>query len=577
MKKILLLATASFIVLPAAAASAGPPKEVMVPMTDGIKLSTDVYLPETGAGPWPAVLIRSSYGKGMVSGTAENFRRWGLAAIVQDTRGLGKSEGVDCVFRCDAADGMDTVKWMKNEPWYNGKFALWGISALGILALTLAPEQPEGLKTIWLQQAPANMYDFIFPGGAFREKDVTDWLQIQNNAEYINTIAEHPFIEPWWDIGQLKNRYDSIKVPVFHIAGWYDMFAQDAQEGFIGFQWSGGDGAKGLQKLVAGPWTHTGFGNTQQGELKYPENCAIPLNNDDGLLRKWMLHYLGVQPAPEVIAAVPAVQYYTMGDVDSADAPGNIWRNSEVWPPEAAALRFYLQTGGKLEEICPGADAPRTYTYDPNDPSPTVGGGNMIFDSGPTDQRPRVESRKDALVFSKALTEPLEITGRVRAHVFTSIDQPDTDIHLRLTDVYPNGHSILIADGAARLSSRGRQDGIELLKSREVVEAVVELPTTSIIINKGHKLRAIISSSNYPRYRANPNDGSNIMQASSPRPVKVTVYNEPGRASYIEIPSPGADPARIQICTTPVADGGVSEDGGGSKSGGSGGCSATGL
>ena len=122
---------------------------------------------------------------------------------------------------------------------------------------------------------------------------------------------------------------------------------------------------------------------------------------------------------------IPAVQYYVMGDVDDARAPGNEWRTADDWPLPAAPVRLYLQPDGTLEEACPtSAGSLQQYRYDPVDPTPTVCGNNLLIDNGPCDQR-AVESRSDVLVFSTpTLREPLEISGQVFAHLFVDIDRP---------------------------------------------------------------------------------------------------------------------------------------------------------
>jgi predicted acyl esterase len=560
-------------VLPLTGAAATVTSVEMVPMADGVKLSTAIMLPKTGSGPWPVVLIRTQYDKNNFTSVGAEFQAHGMVAVVQDTRGRSGSEGVDCIFRCDEADGLKTIEWIKSQSWCNGKLAMWGMSAMGIDSYVIAPDAVEGMKTMWVQHATGNMFDWMFRGGAFREKDVTDWLGLQSASDYVSVLGQHHFLDDWWGIGQTSTRYGQVQIPIFHQSGWYDMFGQDTIEVFQGFQNQGGAGAKGLQKLIIGPWTHIGVGSPIQGEMTFPANSALPLTD---IMDQWLEHFLDVQPDPVAIAKIPAVQYYVMGDVDTPGAPGLEWRSADTWPVPSTPVRLYMHSGGKMDETCPAQGTKFSYTYNPADPTPTAGGGNLFLDSGPMDQHKTVEKRKDVVIFSKAVAEPLEVTGRVRAHVWLSIDQPDTDLVIRLTDVYPDGRSMLITDGDQRLAAIGRKDGITLVKPGEVFEAVFDLPSTSIVINKTHKLRAIIASANYPRYRANPNDGTSLGETSSPRPVKVTIYSEPGRMSYLEIPVPGADPSSVNYCTTPAGTDGGQADGGGESAGGCG-CSVLGL
>src|SRR6185503_4200328 len=126
-------------------------------------------------------------------------------------------------------------------------------------------------------------------------------------------------------------------------------------------------------------------------------------------------------------------------------------------------------------EVPSAADGKLTYKYDPANPVPTLGGQNLFLAKGPMDQR-KLESRDDVLVFTtEALTEPLEVTGRITAKLFVSSDCPDTDFTVKLCDVYPDGKSLLITDGIRRASLRNSYEKHEPLKAGEVYELEVDL------------------------------------------------------------------------------------------------------
>jgi len=181
------------------------------------------------------------------------------------------------------------------------------------------------------------------------------------------------------------------------------------------------------------------------------------------------------------------------------------------------------------------------YRYDPKNPVPTVGGQNLNLPKGPMDQR-KVESRDDVLLFtSEALSEPVEVTGRVRAKLYVSSDCRDTDFTVKLTDVYPDGRSMLLTDGILRTRFRESIERESLLTPGEVYELTVDLWCTSIIFNRGHKVRVAVSSSNYPRFDPNPNTGrplradnktqiaTNTLHLSKRYPSRIVmpVYNGP--------------------------------------------------
>jgi hypothetical protein len=144
----------------------------MIPMRDGVALATDLYWPTAPAvGPWPAVLIRTPYDKNLLGAEAEALRSVGIAAVTQDLRGRFASQGVTCVFRCEGdgalKDGRDTIIWLGQQPWFNGRLATWGGSALGVTQYLQATATPPHLQAMWVEVATPSLYDHMFfPGGA---------------------------------------------------------------------------------------------------------------------------------------------------------------------------------------------------------------------------------------------------------------------------------------------------------------------------------------------------------------------------------------------------------------------------
>jgi putative CocE/NonD family hydrolase len=177
-----------------------------------------------------------------------------------------------------------------------------------------------------------------------------------------------------------------------------------------------------------------------------------------------------------------------------------------------------------------------TYQYDPEHPVPTLGGQNLLITKGPMDQRP-VESRDDVLLFTSApLTEPVEVTGRITALLFVSSDCVDTDFTVKLTDVYPDGKSLLVTDGIRRASLRNGYQQHEPLVPGEVVEVEVDLWSTSLVFNRGHQIRIAVSSSNASRFEPNPNTGEPHFTAGKSRIANNTVYVSSKHQSHVVLP-----------------------------------------
>lgn len=485
---------------------------VMLPLRDGVKLATDLHMPTLKPGEKiSAVLIRTPYGReGMAAPFLPFFQSKKIALVVQDQRGRHGSEGVSSVFLDDPADGYETVEWLAAQPWSNGKVATAGISAMGITQYIMHKNQPAASPHLVCQNvmaAPESLYHTIaYQGGAVRRGLFFGWVIGQGFPLHnMHLILSQPNYADIWEAMDISPDYEKVNIPVMHMAGWYDLYLPGNLNAFKGMQTQSGPGARGKQKLVIGPWTHGGFlglRGTNMGILKYPANAKY----DPFKIMAWFEECL--EGKNKGFASAPAVRYYVMGDVTDPKAPGNQWRNAPDWPVPHTPTPYYLQASGALSlSASTDASAAKTITDDPAHPVPTLGSREHAEEREPVDLRP-IESRADVLVFSTPVLEkPLEITGPVKAKVFIKTDVTDTDIAVRLTDVYPDGRSVLITDGIARASARKSDRWRTPVTPGEVTELTVDLWQTSLILNKGHRLRAVISGSNYPRFDLNHHNG----------------------------------------------------------------------
>jgi putative CocE/NonD family hydrolase len=250
-----------------------------------------------------------------------------------------------------------------------------------------------------------------------------------------------------------------------------------------------------------GPWTHggaAGFDSRIAGELRFPSNANYPSGAPTD--RDWLSYWLTGQPA--IPNDEPAVRYYVMGDTKDPQAPGKVWRTADRWPPPSQPMRLYFTADGGLAPQAPAAASTREYDYEPLRPVLTLGDGE-----GSLDQR-RVENWPDVLVFTTPpLAAPLEITGRVGVHLYAATSAKDTDFTAKLTDVYPDGRSMLLTDGIVRASFRDSLSTRTPVTPGQHYDFDIDLSSTSIIFNQGHRIRVAISSSNYPRFELNRNNG----------------------------------------------------------------------
>ena len=476
----------------------------MVPMPDGVSLATSVVLPD-GEGPFPVLLVRTPYGRISELEVAGLVSRFGVATVAQDTRGRFDSEGYDWSFRADRDDGQATLDWITAQPWSNGRIATFGGSALGITQYMMAPGASDALRCQLVFVATPDLYRHaVYQGGVLREALAVGWLTFNESQHLIAPFTAEYLNGEFWDDGRIVD-YSQVNAAAIHIGGWYDIFARGTVAAFQGYQNEGGPGARGQQHLVMGPWVH-GFGATQVGDLAYPEAEM----NLAQLLIPWVSRCLLLDEVD--LSNFPTVQYFTMGAVDEPDAPGNVWQEAEEWPPsDVVEESLYLHPDNHLDIEPADADGGGdTFIYDPADPSPSLGGQNLILDNGAYDQR-EVEEREDVVVYSTVpLAEAVEVTGNMRAEIWFTTDVVDTDIVVRVTDVYPDGRSMLVADGIFRARFRNSPDftSEELLTPGESYAVTVDLGPTSIVFNEGHRIRISVTSSNAPRFLPNPNTGA---------------------------------------------------------------------
>jgi predicted acyl esterase len=454
-------------------------------------------------------------------------------------RGFHGSEGFKMPFETDGwgelQDGYDTVEWIVKQNWSDGKVGTWGGSALGITQNMLAGSHPPSLLAQHIIAGASDMYSqMFFQGGVLRKAMVETWYGAQGALDRLADLLSHSAYDERWDLMNSERRVAGMEYPALHLGGWYDIFSQGTINAFAERQYNGGAGSLGNQKMVMGPWWHGGFGTTAQGDLVYPKNSAYGLWPDTIKLYDYWIK--GIDNG---FTEIPAVRYYVMGDVDDPGAPGNEWRSSDRWPVPSSNLSLYL-SGDRLAPTV-GQDLTRSYSYDPSDPVPTIGGSNLVLAAGPMDQRP-IEGRGDVLVFStEPLEVPVEVTGRIFLQLYASSSCPDTDFMVRLTDVYPDGRSILVQDGAIRARHRNSLQAEEFMDPGEVYEFWVDLWSTSIVFNRGHRIRLSVTSSNFPRFDANPNTGLPFRSSDETRVADNTVHMGSAYPSRLILPVAGPD------------------------------------
>ncbi len=603
------------------ASSVGPvliERSVPVPMRDGVVLVADVYLPATADGKrttdaLPTIVERTPYDRQRTDLylTACFFAARGYAYVLQDCRGRYDSGG-DFSFQMNALehlDGYDTVEWIAEQEWSDRQVATTGISFTGANQQALATEQPPHLTTQVILDAGFNYWaQSIRCSGAFSEgvhlpyaiwmalsgcearadplvratladalENIEVWLERRPLKRGASPLAAAPTYEAWYFELAEHGDYDGTwrdalpsfeahidsypDIPVCLVSGWYGHHA-------------GGNFAKrealasrneSLVKLVVGPWLHT-FDYMQEssaGEIELGNAAARNLN--DFRLR-WFDHWLKGHDTG--LESEASIEYFVMGGGDGCRQRGRLrhggeWRETAIWPPQGATRhRLYLHPEGRLRSRPPHSDdSSTTYTFDPEDPVPTVSGAvqpplgeeRTLMYAGGYDQRGRPElplcrddlplaARPDVLVFrSPPLEQDLEVTGPLACRLWVRSSARDTDFTVKLIDEYPPnedypaGFALNLCDTIVRMRYRNGRTSAELIDPGHVYELEVEVPPTSNVFGKGHSIRLDISSSNAPRFDVNDNTGGELASATGTVIARNTIYHNRERASHLDL------------------------------------------
>ncbi len=533
-----LCVTAITVLAPTGRAATTPDtpqhRSISVTTRDGVQLATDVYLPD-GLGPFPVILARTPYNKESGASLGRDGRRRGFAVVVQDTRGRFASSGENLPFHLDGPDGADTVAWIRLQPWFNGRIGTWGGSAGAITQFQLAGVGNQPIDSQFLVVGAPNLHEVVYTGGVFRKSLVEDWIRItrfETNA--LPIWVSHPLYDDYWKARDASKAYPHIRAAGVHIGGWWDIFAQSTIDGFVGYQTQGAARAKGRQKLIMGPWTH-GVLAEKAGQLAFPGAKNPPGDTEDAW--RWFEHTL--KDLANGADQDPAVRYYVLGDAENPNGPGNQWRTSDSWPPPGSqSTPFFFHADKSLSTTRPASNEPQnlTYTYHPTNPVPTLGGIQLTLPAGPMDQRP-IEERHDVLVFrSPALDDPIEVTGRVRARLWIASDAPDTDFFVRLCDVYPDGRSFNLCEGMLRTRFRDGVDREHFLEPGKPTPLDIDLWSTSIVFNRGHRIRVHVTSSSSPGFDPNPNTGAPFRSGPETRAANNRVFTDARHPSHIILP-----------------------------------------
>ena len=558
-------------------------------MSDGTILRADIWRPDA-EGTFPVLIERTPYDKRSSSesnlGAGEFYASHGYVVVIQDVRGRFDSEGEFYPFRDDGdgenKDGYDTIEWAAEQTWSNGKIGTIGGSYSGATQYRMFSTQPPHLVAGFARQSSADYYDeWVYRGGAFEHGFNTMWTlkHTATNArklapegledefyECLNQEADdyekwlesvpisplppvkslhqwyvdwlnHPNQDEFWHEFSNARSYDRVTVPVHHFGSWYDCFLAGTLRNYVGMREKAATrNARIGQRLTIGPWVHdpAPADMRKSGDVDFGEQAI--LGWFETRLR-WFDHWL--KDVDNGVDTDKPVKLFTMGI--------NKWREFDEWPPHQAVFTpFYFSDGiskscSSLNDGILRSEKPDQfgevfdeYESDPYNPIRSFGGGHLGDNNGPRDQ---VNYEKRVLTYTtEILRYSLDVTGPVKAVLYASSSALDTDWVVRISDVHPDGKSILICDGILRARFHQSFENPTTLVPDMPTTFEIDLWATSHVFLPGHRLRVAVTSSGFPRWDRNWHTGKNNALETSGIVARNRIYRDSVRPSHVLLP-----------------------------------------
>jgi uncharacterized protein len=571
--------------------------EYMIPMRDGVKLYTAVYVPRQKPGKHPILMERTPYGAGpygpeVYRGTrgSDKMQENGYIFAWQDVRGRGRSEGRFVNDRPqlilhirpndidESTDTYDTIDFLvKNVPDNNGRVGLWGISYPGFYAGVGAINSHPALKAA-SPQAPVSDWfigDDFHHHGAFFLMDSVGFARFgetaanasANSRPALNTNRDpfkfyleagtlseitqkyfantdglwsdlmlHGTYDEYWQARNLPSNMKNVGCAVMTVGGWFD--AEDCHGALKTYAGTEKLNPKIQNTLVMGPWFHGMWAGRAGGGQKFGDmDWGSPTSTyfvDEIEYPFFDTHLRG-----DGKFKVPEAQVFETGF--------NKWRTFAQWPPkQAKETSFYLQGGGSITSTPPTSAAYSEYVSDPADPVPYQGGKitsrtrEYLID----DQR-FASARKDVLSYSTTIMkQPLTVAGPIQADLFVSMTGTDADFVVKVIDVFPDdapgklaGYQMLVRGEVMRGKFRNSYQNPQPFKPGTVEALSFELPDILHTFLPGHRMMIQVQSSWFPLVDRNPQKFVDIYHAKREDFQKSTIqiHHESEKASRIRV------------------------------------------
>lgn len=512
-------------------------------MRDGVELRANHYAPDT-ATPAGTLLVRAPYGRGFPFSALFGavYAARGYHVVFQSVRGTFGSGGEFDPFVNEAADGADTVAWLREQPWYTGSFGTIGLSYLGFTQWALLSDPPPDMKAAVITVGLHDVSGPRWGAGSFGLNDFLGWSDLVSRQEdprrlrvmlhqlraqrfvdeaalklplgeasrallgegapWFESWLEHPEADdPFWTRLHLRDALDRAEVPVLLLSGWQDLFVEQTLEQYRALN------SRGVPTgLTVGPWTHS-----QMMTKAAPTVLRESLD--------WLGTHLGGAPSQRS----SPVRIHLSGP--SQDPR---WLDLPDWPPAMPDAVLYLGPDRRLSDTAPAPGDSATFVYNPGDPTPTVG-GRLLSPVGGYRDDTSLARRADVLTFtSPSLPTDLYVVGAPVLGLEHSCTTPHNDLFVRISQVDEDGSSRNVSDGY-------------LASAPDAGAVRIELDPVAWTFAAGSRIRVLIAGGSHPRFLRNLGTGEPVVSATTFTTARHTVHF--GEATKLVLPADSSPPS----------------------------------
>lgn len=510
---------------------------VMVPMRDGVKLSTAIFRP-AGVDKAPTIFVRNPYKmlRNIERLQCGALARLGYACVVQDVRGMMDSEGDWYPIIHERDDGLDAMKWLVAQPWHDGNIGMRGVSYLACVQWAIADELPPEVKTLVPSMFGTDLRQVFYERGLFRHEILTAWAMLMPDRgmhhfagyDYLKAAAHRPAMEidekfigkrvdwyrdllhaqspdaPFWSTPEqltFRATPEKTKVPMLFVAGFFEPFFATHKE-----SWDRLATQKDSVFLV-GPWNHITF---VSGDYEGPAPKRL---SQWPIMFEWFEHHLKGKPLTTLTPGT--VRLWGIGDEG--------WHDVPQWPQAQQTMTVFPLGRASAAQGCEGGSLGEAeftewakYRFDPANPVPTRGGAALLsfaffrylgFTPGPLNQLPDDScAREDVLTFRSAIAaKPQRLSGAAKLKLRVTSTAPDTAFVARLI-AEQDGKALLVREAAATLAwPTANTTEPQRPETRSPTNVEIDFWPIEWTLPAGGRWRLDITSSSFPALQVHSN------------------------------------------------------------------------